>query len=36
MILIISIAVAILVRLYMYNRAEHSIHVKNLNIEQLK
>lgn len=36
LLLIISLVVAALVRLIMYNRAEHCLHVDNLDVEQLK
>ncbi len=36
LILIISIVTAAVVRLLMYRQAEHSLHVKNLDVEQLK
>ncbi len=36
LLLIISLIVAALVRLFLYNRAEHCLHVDNLDIEQLK
>jgi len=36
LLLVISLIVAAIVRLFMYNRAEHCLHVKDINIEQLK
>ena len=36
LILVISLIVAAIVRLFTYNRAEHCLQVKNVDIEQLK
>lgn len=36
LLLILSLIVAAIVRLFMYNRAEHCTHEKDLHIEQHK
>lgn len=36
LILIITIIAAVITRLFMYNRAEHCLHTKNMNIESQK
>ena len=36
LLLILSLVCAAIVRIFMYNRAEHCLHVKNLDIEYNK